>query len=256
MAGELRRLALLLEYDGTHYAGSQLQNNGPSIQGELERAIAAMTGAMSRVALAGRTDAGVHALGQVAAFSTVAPYSPDAFRGGINARLPDAIAGRAAAEVAAEFDPRRLALGRRYHYRIVNSVVRSPLLRERAWQIRARLDDSVMRKAALLLLGEHDFAAFASAEARRGSTRREVRAVELRRCGRGLTLEIEANAFLMHQVRRTVAALVDVGAGRRAVADFERALGRAEPGFFELAAPPRGLCLMEVRYEPAIFDKK
>lgn len=256
MEGERRRLALLLEYDGAHFAGSQLQQNGPSIQGELERAIETMTGAFSRAAFAGRTDAGVHALGQVAAFDTVAPYSSDAFRGGLNVRLPEPIAVRAVAEVAAGFDPRRAAVARRYQYRIINDATRSPLLRGHAWQIRAKLDDELVQAAAMLLLGEQDFAAFASREASRASTRREIRAVALRRRGRVLTLEIEANAFLMHQVRRTVAALVDVGTGKRGIADFKRALREATPGFFELTAPPQGLCLMQVRYEPAIFDQE
>jgi len=256
MDGERRRLALLLEYDGSRYAGSQLQQNGPSIQGELERAVEAMTGNFARVAFAGRTDAGVHALGQVAAFDTVAPYSSEAFRGGLNVRLPEAIAVRAVAEVATGFDPRREALARRYQYRIVNSVTRSPLLRARAWQVRARLDDELVSAAAVLLLGEQDFAAFASREASQASTRREIRDVALRRRDRVVTLEIEANAFLMHQVRRTVAALVEVGLGKRRIADFERALREAKPGFFELTAPPHGLSLMRVRYEPAIFDQE
>ena len=256
MDGERRRLAVLLEYDGTGYVGSQMQPNGPSIQGELEGAIEAMTGTFSRVAFAGRTDAGVHALGQVAAFDTPARYSGNAFQGGLNARLPEAIAVRAAAEVCAGFDPRRQAAARRYRYTIVSSAARVPLMRDCAWRIGAALDERLMQQAASLMLGEHDFAAFASAQASRASTWREIRALEIGRCGRVLTLEIEANAFLMHQVRRTAAALVDVGAGKRGIDDFERAFQRAEPGFFSLAAPPHGLCLVRVRYTPAIFEQE
>src|SRR5437764_521255 len=119
MSYSRRRLALLLEYDGTPYAGSQLQANGPSIQGELERAIEAMTGAFARVAFAGRTDAGVHAYGQVACFDTEATYSCEAFVGGINVRLHETIAVRAATEVEPDFDPRRRAVARRYQYSII-----------------------------------------------------------------------------------------------------------------------------------------
>jgi tRNA pseudouridine38-40 synthase len=256
MDAGVRRLALLLEYDGSAYAGSQLQQNGPSIQGELERAITATTGAFTRVAFAGRTDAGVHASGQVAAFDTPAAYSLEAFRGGLNVRLPATIAVRAVAEVAAGFDPRRRAVARRYRYAIFNGATRSPLLRERAWHVRASLDERLMQQAAELLIGEKDFAAFASVEASRASTWREIRGVQLQRCGCLVSLEIEANAFLMHQVRRTVAALVEVGTRRRGVADFEHGLSQAQPGSFALSAPPQGLCLMHVRYEPAIFDEE
>lgn len=251
-----RRLALLLEYDGSHYAGSQYQINGPSIQAELERAIEKMTGAFARVSFAGRTDAGVHALGQVVAFDTAVAYSGKAIRDGLNARLPAEIAVRAVAEVTAGFDPRRAALARRYRYAIVNSPVHAPLLRSRSWRVKRRLDEDLMREAAALLLGEHDFAAFAPPEASRGCTRREVRAVSIRCCGRMLHFEIEANAFLMHQVRRTVAAIVEVGLGKLPLSEFASRLQAAHPGAFELAAPPEGLCLMGVKYASPLFAEQ
>jgi tRNA pseudouridine38-40 synthase len=248
-----RRLALLLEYDGTPYAGSQLQANGPTIQGELERAIAAMTGAFARVAFAGRTDAGVHALGQVASFDTEAPYTYEAFTGGINVRLPRAIAVRAVREVEPGFDPRRQAIARRYRYSVLTSPVRSPLLQIRAWQVAKDLDLSLMQEAGQCLVGERDFAAFAPPEASRGSTRRRMDEVCIRRCGRNVRIEVEANAFLMHQMRRMVAALVEVGSGRLSPIEFQRHLGLARPGSYEWTAPPHGLCLIHVRYDPPLF---
>lgn len=252
----MRRLALLLEYDGEGFAGSQLQRNGPTIQAELERAIEAMTGAFTRVAFAGRTDAGVHALRQVVAFDTRAPYATAAFVGGLNARLPLAIAVRAAREMEAGFDPRRQAVARRYRYTIVNAAVRAPLRRRDAWQVKGALDLQAMRVAARSLLGEHDFAAFAPPLPPGMRTRREVRAVRLRCGGRTLQLEIEATAFLMHQVRRTAAALVQVGSGHLTPAAFEQRLQQARPGAFAAMAPPQGLCLIDVIYAPPIFAEE
>lgn len=256
MAGPSRRLALLLEYDGADYAGSQLQANGPSIQAEVERAIQQMTGSFSRVAFAGRTDAGVHASGQVGTFDTDAPYGGEAFVGGLNVRLPEAIAIRAVREVPAQFDARRQALARRYRYTIVSSTARAPLLRRQAWHVKGKLNETLMRDGATLLLGGHDFAAFAPSEASASSTHRTVRAVEVRRDGRIVAIEIEANAFLMHQVRRTAGALVQLGAGTMSMDEFARRLQEAKPGAFALAAPPHGLCLKRVLYSPPIFDQE
>lgn len=251
-----RRLALLLEYDGSRHAGSQLQANGPSIQGELEHALAEMTGSSTRVAFAGRTDAGVHALGQVVAFDTRTVYGCEEFVGGLNMRLPAAISVRAAREVDPAFDPRRGALARRYRYAIVSSVTRAPLQRGRAWQVAAALDLGAMQAAASLLVGEHDFAAFAAREAARLSTRREIYRACVGRHGRMIRIELTANAFLMHQVRRTVAALVDVGSGRLPMAEFVRHLHEARPGSYERAAPPHGLCLVSVTYRPPLFTEE
>jgi len=248
-----QRFALLLEYDGKLFAGSQLQSNGPSIQAELERAIEQMTGCFSRVAFAGRTDAGVHALGQVVAFDTQAEYSCGEFVGGMNVRLPESVCVRAARVVEPGFDPRRRAVWRRYRYSIVNSATRSPLMHDRAWQVPARLDLDEMRQAAALLVGEHDFAAFASPDQARFGSRRQMQRICLRREGRAVQVDLTANAFLMHQVRRTVAALVDVGSGRISVTEFDRHLQEARPGSWERTAPARGLCLEAVGYTPPLF---
>jgi tRNA pseudouridine38-40 synthase len=256
MDGLRRRLALLLEYDGAPFAGSQIQSNGPSIQAELERAIAAMTGSFARIAFAGRTDAGVHALGQVACFDTQASYPCEAFVGGLNARLPQTIAVRAAREVEERFDPRRQARSRRYRYHVLMRDVRSPLLAGRAWRVRAGLNLAQMQAAARYLLGEHDFAAFAAVEASQRSTQRQMLAINIWPCGEELFVEAEANAFLMHQMRRTVAALVDVGSGRLSPDAFLRHLERAQPGSYEHSAPACGLCLVSVRYDPPLFPSE
>lgn len=247
-----RRIALLLEYDGAAYGGSQYQRNAPSIQGELEAALARLNGQPLRVALAGRTDAGVHATGQVAAFTTAARHSPATFVRALNALLPADIAVRAAAEVAENFDPRRHALRRCYRYCIVAASERRPLWRRTAWQVMAALDTAAMAQALAALPGEHDFAAFGGAPGPGRSTiRRMERAWLERRGAAGIAVWLEANAFLPHQVRRTVGALVEIGRGRLAPGVFAEWLARPRPGIAGPAAPPRGLTLVSVTYRDA-----
>jgi tRNA pseudouridine38-40 synthase len=243
-----RRIALVVEYDGTGYAGSQYQKNVPTIQGELEKALNKLTGERTRVALAGRTDAGVHAEGQVVSFRTRAPYEVKVFVRALNARLPQDIAVRSAREVSLSFQVRRQARRRWYRYLIYNGRERPALLRGYCWRIAQPLDVEAMQGAAQYLVGEHDFAAFA-APAAPGRTARTVYRAEVR-CRRSwVTFDIEANSFLLQQVRRTVGALVQVGLGKQTVEDFRRLLASAQRGAATLAAPPRGLCLMAVEYE-------
>ena len=258
MRGEAggRRLALLVEYQGTAYGGSQLQANTQTVQGALERALSSLTSESIRLALAGRTDAGVHALGQVASFSTHSRLPLETFERGANALLPDDISVRAAAEVAREFDPRRHALSRWYRYTLDIGRRRTALLREFVWQAPTpQLDAGAMAEAARCLAGKHDFAAFTqAAEARRRPTERNVLRASFCRQGRLLRFDIEANAFLMQMVRRIIGALVDVGSGKRSCEEFEKLVHDGPPGGAKLVAPPRGLCLMKVRYENGLFD--
>ena len=253
----VRRLALLLEYDGTAYGGSQYQENAPTVQGTLERALSRLTSEPIRVALAGRTDAGVHARGQVASFLTGSRHAAETFVKGTNALLPADISVQAAAEVQREFNPRRHATRRRYRYTLYLRPQRSALLRNRAWHVGELLDLEAMRTAAVALVGKHDFAAFAPpSEARRGSTQREVfRAAVTPKRGAGVVqFEIEANAFLQRMVRRIVAALVEIGRGKRTADEFRELVEKAEPGVVAETAPAQGLCLMKVRYESGLFD--
>jgi tRNA pseudouridine38-40 synthase len=253
MSGE-RRLALLLEYDGTAYRGSQYQANGPSIQGELESAIQKLTGEQQRIALAGRTDTGVHALGQVAAFDTSCRLRADEFINGLNHFLPPDVAVRAAREVEAGFDPRRAARHRVYRYRIDNRPVRSPLERHRAWHVERALDVGEMQEAARALVGAHDFAAFAGPY--EGSTQRTLDRCEIAGVAGGLvTLEMESRSFLPHQVRRTAGALAEVGLGRMTQEQIAALLAEAKPASAGPTAPGHGLYLVRVEYEGLGFEQ-
>jgi tRNA pseudouridine38-40 synthase len=258
-----RRIALLVEYQGTAYGGSQYQKNAPTVQGALERALGSLTGEPIRVAMAGRTDAGVHARGQVASFKMHSRHSSAVIVRATNALLPADISIRAAEEVDFGFDPRRQATSRWYRYSLDTSATRPALGRQYVWHIGQGLDLKAMALAAKHLKGTHDFAAFtAPSEAKRSVTIRRVMRVSLQadkvlrdRLQAGTVhFDIEANAFLLHMVRRIAGTLVEVGRGKISVADFRRLVTEAQPGAASRTAPPDGLCLMKVRYESGLFD--
>jgi len=238
----------VVEYEGTAYGGSQYQRNAPTIQGELEKALKKLTGERTRLALAGRTDAGVHAEGQVVSFRTRAPYEADVFVRALNAHLPQDIAVRSAREVPLSFQVRRQAKRRWYRYLIYNGRQRPALRRSYCWHVAQPLDVEAMQEAARQLVGEHDFAAFAAPSAP-GRTVRTVYRAEVSRRRSWVMFDIEADSFLTQQVRRTVEALVQVGLGKQTVGDFRGLLASAKRGAATQAAPPRGLCLMAVEYE-------
>jgi tRNA pseudouridine38-40 synthase len=251
-----RRLALLLEYDGARYGGSQFQKNAPSIQRELEAALNKLTGETVRVAFAGRTDAGVHARGQVASFLTGSRHGVDVFVRGLNHWLPADVAVRRAVEAPVDFDPRRRPCRRWYRYTVHNGRPRSPLWRQRAWHVEVPLDIEAMRSAAACLPGRRDFAAFAGRLSRsHASTVRTLYRCEVERCESLVTVDMQADAFLPHQVRRTVGALVEVGRGRLSVEEFEALAQAATPASAGPTAPAHGLCLMRVCYPDLdLFD--
>ena len=249
-------MALLIEYDGIAFAGSQAQDGRcplRTVQGVVEDALREFSGERRRVAFAGRTDAGVHALGQVVALSTTTDHDPATFRRALNHFLPEDVAVRAAAGVAADFDPRRHAESRLYRYQLDEGPGRSPLRRRRAWQLRQGLDHGSMAAAAVALLeglpgGPQDWAAFAGPVSEGRSTLRTLSRLDVRRCApRGLTVTMEAGGFLPQQVRRTVGALARVGAGKLDTAGFARLLD-GSPASAGPVAPPQGLTLLAVRY--------
>ncbi len=247
----MRNYKLTLEYDGTEYVGWQVQPNGRSIQGELETALGKLLSEEVRVTGAGRTDAGVHALGQVASFSTGRELPLRAFVAGASGLLPKDIAVVEAEEREAGFDARRSAQGKIYRYRILNRRALSPLWRRYAWQIFQPLDLAAMRAAAQPLLGRHDFSAFRAANCQAAHPVREVRRLELRGEGELLTLEIEATAFLKHMVRNIVGTLVEAGLGKRSPDSIAQLLASKDRTLAGATAPAHGLCLVKVFYLPA-----
>ena len=247
-----RNVALLLEYDGTRYAGFQLQSNATTIQEKLEQAIERLTLEVVRVHGAGRTDQGVHALGQVAAFSTGSELSCGRLISGLNHFLPEDIAVRAAYDVPAGFDPRRDALSRVYRYTFLQQGTRSPLGERYAYRISEPTDDEAMRVALRSLEGEHDFACLSGQMAPGKSTVRQVYATKLWREDCLTRFEVEANAFLPHQMRRIGGLLLAVGVGRLSPEGSHAMLdGHIATGLETevKTLPSQGLCLMRVNYE-------
>lgn len=242
---------LVLEYDGTRYVGWQVQPNGPSIQAEVERALATLHHGPRRVTASGRTDAGVHAAGQVASFPEERPLPLVAYVRGMNAILPRDIAVREAALEADGFDARRSARGKRYRYRIENAPARAPLTRLQSWQVFQPLDVEAMRAATVHLVGRHDFAAFQAADCEAAHAVREVTRLEVDGATGGrIDVVVEATAFLKHMVRNIVGTLVEVGRGRRPAADVAVVLASGDRSRAGPTAPPQGLCLERVFYPP------
>ena len=243
-----RRIRLLVEYEGTGFVGWQRQVNGPSIQAALEEAVLAITGERLTVAGAGRTDAGVHALGQVAAFTTRSAIPPRGLLRGLNAVLPPAVAVLEATEAEPTFDPRRMARGKHYRYSIWNGEPRSPLRARTSWHIRDPIDAAAMDAAGRPLLGEHDFSAFRAADCDRKNPVRRIDRLEVRREGDLVTLEVEATAFLKHMVRIVVGTLADAGRGRATPEDVAGVLAGGDRTRAGPTAPPHGLTLVRVDY--------
>ncbi len=244
----MRKIALVIEYEGTRYHGFQVQPNAPTIQGEIERALMKVTGERIRISCASRTDQGVHAKGQVAAFATASTLSPETFIPALNYYLPEDIAVREAFGVRDDFDARRDALSREYCYRLLNSATPSPLLRRFAYFMAKPLDVQGMNEACRALLGTHDFAPFASSLNGRKNTVRTVYRAEVLTEGDLVIFYMVANSFLPHQVRHTVGELVKVGLGKSNAAALEQILQSKKPGVTGPALPPHGLCLLKVNY--------
>ena len=244
-----RRFKLVLEYDGSDFIGWEVQRVGRSIQGEVEAALARILQDPVRVAVSGRTDAGVHAEGQVAAFTTSSDRSTDRIRDGLNAVLPLDVACREVQQVSLDFDPRRQARTKHYRYRWLDSRVRSPLRRGRVWQVRRSLDVDAMAEACTCFEGTHDFSAFRASGCGARSTVRTFPAWSLRRVGDEIWLDAFGQGFLRHTLRIVAGTLVEVGRGARPpswVAEVLRSGSRAMAG---PTAPAHGLTLIEVRYE-------
>lgn len=247
-AEERKRLALVVEYEGTDYNGFQLQSNDRTVQGELERALEQLLQTPTRVKGASRTDAGVHARGQVVSFESVADYTEEVYRNALNHYLPEDIRVVSAHTVPWEFDVRRHATSRVYDYWIANTAAPPALHRNFVHWERRPLDEGRMGEAAQKLVGTHDFVAFTVPEALGRSTVRRVYKWEVERREELILIRSEANAYLYQQVRRTAGALVRVGAGESTVEEFEALLEGKQCGSAGPLLPARGLFLVRVKY--------
>jgi len=246
------RFRLILEYDGAPFVGWQRQENGLSVQEALEGALFAMTGARMTAHGAGRTDAGVHALGQVAHVDLERDWTPFRLSEGLNALLhPHPVAIVSADRVGDDFDARRSACARRYLYRVVNRRAPLTLQRGAAWRVKPRLDAEAMHAAARMLIGRHDFSTFRDSQCQANSPIRTLDRLDVRREGDDILFEASARSFLHRQVRSMVGALVEVGAGRWSADAFKAAFEAADRSRCGPVAPPQGLYLVRVDYSGA-----
>jgi tRNA pseudouridine38-40 synthase len=241
-------IKLIVEYDGTNYHGWQIQPNCESIQAVLERAISTFFAAPIRITGSGRTDAGVHALGQVVNFSAEKESSPFRIRRALNALTPPDITIKEVEFVPDSFDARRDAQSRVYEYQIFNRPTASPFFLKRAWHLHEQLNVDAMRAAIACLIGEHDFSSFRAAGCDAAHPVRKIYSTSLEQRGELLVFTIEATAFLRHMVRNLVGSLVEVGLGERSPEWFSELLGLRDRKKAGKTAPPHGLYLLEVKY--------
>ncbi|HSO26919.1 MAG TPA: tRNA pseudouridine(38-40) synthase TruA [Anaerolineales bacterium] len=244
----MARYQIILIYDGTDFAGYQRQIGKRTVQGEVEAALRRLGWAGKTIQAAGRTDAGVHAAGQVIACNLDWNHAPEALQRALNANLPSDLAAKSVRLADPDFHPRYDARERRYRYRLVCDAVRDPLRNRYAWQVWPAPELPLLQQAASALLGKHDFSAFGAPVRPGGSTRRTVFAAEWQAHADELWFEIRGDAFLYHMVRRLVFALVEVGRRRMAIEAFAACLNNppAEPP--QGLAPAQGLTLMEAVY--------
>ena len=233
-----------MAYEGTAYSGFQIQPNAPTVQGELERVIAVMCAESVRITGAGRTDAGVHATGQVIDFRTTSGLGAEELERGVNALLPEDIAISDLEPAEDSFHARFSATGRTYEYRIRNAPVREPLWTRYEHWLPGELDVAAMRAAAAHLIGRHDFAAFAAGESGERTVKRAEWVVE----GSVLRFEIESDAFLRGMVRGIVGTLLWAGRAKMTVERFAEVLDAKDRALAGPSAPAKGLCLVAVRY--------
>jgi tRNA pseudouridine38-40 synthase len=243
-----------MEYDGGGFSGWQEQPGRRTVQAELERAIWSLTGQKLRVTVAGRTDAGVHALGQVVNFRIDSALPAYVFREGLNAYLPPDVAVLEALDAPPEFDARRSAKGKWYRYLVLDQSRKAAVLRDRAWWMSAGLDLAAMRAAAGQLIGEHDFTSFRSATCEAKSPVRDMRRIEIFRDAPGtiapgtIAIELWASAFLKQMARSITGTLVEVGRGKITPAQVREALEARDRRRSGPTAPAQGLYLVRVDY--------
>ena len=251
-----RMIICVVEYEGTGYHGFQLQAQEPTIQSEMEQALAKLTGQQTRIIGASRTDAGVHARQQVIGFKTRSALASSNFVEGLNYYLPQDIAIKAARQIDSDFRLRREVKNREYRYRVLNSPQRSALEVNRAYQVGTELDVEAMHKASQELIGTADFASFTQADNYSESTVRTVYEAQVTKEGELVLFDIKADSFLKQQVRRTVGTLLRVGSGELTIQAFRDIINAKQYGLAGPTAPPCGLYLMKVNYDIDLYEEE
>jgi tRNA pseudouridine38-40 synthase len=247
--GVERRVALIIEYEGTHYTGFQLQANSPTIQGEMECALTRFTGERIRIRAASRTDSGAHAQGQVVDFLTRSHHPPERFTRALNFFLPNDIKVQASYEMVGEFHSRRDAASRTYRYHVLNRPSPSPIRKNTHFWVRESLDVQKMDAASKDLVGIHDFRPFGIGHPKDRSAVRQVYHWDVSRIDDTILIDCQANGFLRHQIRRANGLLVEIGKGRVPVGAIREALESGSTRRTEWRSlPARGLCLIKVTY--------
>ena len=245
----MRNIRLLIEYDGTNYHGWQVQSNAVTIQEVIEKKIEVMAQQRVRLVASGRTDAGVHALGQVANFKTTSAIPVEGLQRGLNSLLPPDIVIRSAEEADPQFHAQYGARRKTYRYVILNCEVPSALCRNYSWHLSGPLDVQAMQEASGVLLGRQDFSSFQGADADTEDPVREVYRAEWSVEGKNfLHFTVEADGFLKHMVRNIMGTLAEVGRGKISVQEFERILAARDRRQAGITAPAQGLFLVEVKY--------
>ena len=248
MEQQLRRIKLVVAYDGTNYCGWQVQPNGVSIQSVLQQHIEELTGEKILLTGASRTDSGVHALGQVAVFDTTKKWPAERFIPALNQRLPKDINVQAAEEVPLDFHPRYQNTVKTYEYRILNSRVPVPTQRLYSYFVPQPLDVEAMQEAAKEILGTHDFHNFSSTKTKVVDTVRTITDISLRKEGDMIYLRITGDGFLYNMVRIIVGGLLKVGFHKKTAEDIRKSLETAERNVVGSTAPPQGLTLVNIEY--------
>jgi tRNA pseudouridine38-40 synthase len=244
----MRTFKLMLSYDGTNYAGWQSQVDQPTVQGALEAVLLRITGEPVRTTASGRTDAGVHALAQVVSFQSETHLSEEVLLRAIRAYLPTDVAAASLELAADNFHAIRSAVRKRYRYLLAEGPEHSVFRRHYEWAYPSELDVSAMTEAAALLVGEHDFASFASSGSERKSSVRTIYELSVVRDGKQVRIEVEANGFLYNMVRNIVGTLVEVGRGAQRPEWVAGVLSKQDRRAAGPTAPPQGLCLVRVDY--------
>ncbi len=245
----MRNIRLLVEYEGTNYAGWQVQSSLPSIQGTILQAIKRLTGEDVRLVGASRTDSGVHAMGQVANFKTSSSIPPGGIQRGLNSLLPEDIVIKGVDEVSLDFDARRDAKSKTYLYRILNRDYPTALFRRYSWFVHYHLDVEAMKEGSRFFIGKKDFSSFRASGSDAPHSVREILSIDIEKKGDGfIDIRIKGTAFLRHMVRIIVGTLVTLGRGKIHIGDIPGIIEAKRREASPVTAPPQGLFLVEVEY--------